>query len=201
MILSALQKTSSEHFSLIWETGEKTPTTLGVITEFRLFTGREVDEETFFCIQQKSSVALLREKALEWISRRQYSAKELSIKMMQKGAPEEDYKEVITWLKEHHYIDEQLYAAAIVRHYSGKGFGQSRVRAELSRRGIPRDYWEDALLECSDPIEKLVSILEKKLTDPSDLKQVQKTASSLFRRGYSWADIQDAIERVRNNEY
>ena len=201
MILTSLRKTSLEHVSLVWETGEETPSTLGVVTAFRLFAGREVDPETRLHIEQESAVALLREKALEWISRRQYSAKELSQKMIQKGASPENSEAVISWLTEHHYIDEQLYASAIVHHYSNKGYGPGRIRAELSRRGIPRDYWEDALQECPDPAGDLDSILAKKLSDPSDRKQVQKAAAFLYRHGYSWTDIQAAIERIRINEY
>ena len=200
MILTALQNKSSEHITIVWETGEETLTTLGVVAEFRLFAGCDVDSETVLRIRQRSSAALLREKTLEWISRRQFSAKELSMKMLQKGASPEDIDAVIAWLADHHYIDEQLYASAVVRHYSGNGYGTGRVRAELSRRGIPREYWEDALLEYSDPAEKLDSILAKKLTDPFDQKQVQKATAFLYRRGYSWHEIQDAIERIRINE-
>ena len=200
MTVSSLQKTSSEHVTIVWEECEPLKSTLGVVAEFRLFPGGVVSHEIFQQIRQRSSVALWREKALEMISRRQYSARELSLKLEQKGASPEEASEVVQWLTEHRYIDDAQYASAVVRHYSSKGYGLGRIRSEFSRRGIPREYWQDALSESSDPADTLDSLLAKKLKDPADRQQVQKAASFLYRRGYSWNDIQSSIERMKHDE-
>ena len=44
-------------------------------------------------------------------------------------------------------LDDEEYAGQIVRHYSAKGYGERRIREELYRRGIPREYWKDALAQ------------------------------------------------------
>ena len=35
------------------------------------------------------------------------------------------------------FLNDGRYAALVVRHYAGKGYGPARVRQELQRRGVP----------------------------------------------------------------
>ena len=36
-------------------------------------------------------------------------------------------------------------ARMVVRHYAAKGYGPRKIRDELYRRGVPREFWEDAM--------------------------------------------------------
>ena len=42
------------------------------------------------------------------------------------------------------------------------------------------------------------SILASKLRDPFDPKQVKKASDALVRRGFSWSQAAEGIERARN---
>ena len=61
--------------------------------------------------------------------------------------------------------DSEEYAAMIVRHYSAKGYGENRIKAELSRRGIARELWEDALVFLPEPDETLQERLRQAEAD------------------------------------
>ena len=84
----------------------------------------------------------------------------------------------------------------MARQYAARGYGPRRVQDELYRRGVPREYWGEALQAVEDWQEGLNAILRKKLggtlPDPKALKRV---SDALARRGYAWRDINAALRR------
>ena len=191
----AIRQITAEKLSVQLSDGTVLPTTLGTVTELRLYAGLTLDEERLEALRQASRLALARDKALELLARRPLSKKELCDKLQQKGEGEETAARCAAWLEERGLLNEADYAAAITRHYAAKGYGEGRVRAELSRRGLPRELWEDALRAMPEPEDKLDQFIAARLKDPQDRSQVQKISSALFRRGYSWEDIRSALRR------
>ena len=161
----------------------------------RLFSGRYLDEGALEELERESRRALTREKALEYLSRRAMSRKELEKKLTDKGYDEEDAAYCAAWLAERGLIDDAGYAAAVARHYSAKGYGPGRIRSELSRRGIDRDMWDEVLDAAPRDDSKIDKFISSRLTDPEDRDQVRKVSAALFRRGYSWEDIREALNR------
>ena len=93
------------------------------------------------------------------------------------------------------YNDEE-YAKSLVRHYAAKGYGPYKLRDELSRRGIPKPYWEDALQEAEDPAEIIDALLWRRLGGGVvDQKALKRASDALARRGYSWGDIHAGLRR------
>ena len=134
-------------------------------------------------------------KALEYISRRRMSCKELERKMLDKGYEEETVAYCVNWLLENRFLNDESYAGAVVRHYAGKGYGPGRIRAELSRRGIERELWDTAMDEFPEDTSKIDKFIASRLTDPEDRDQVRKISAALYRRGHSWEDIRRALRR------
>ena len=62
--------------------GEEIKTSLGAVTELRLYTGRELDEEQLSRLKYLSERDRARAKGLELISRRMLSVKELEQKLV-----------------------------------------------------------------------------------------------------------------------
>ena len=189
MRITSLKQVTAEHVTVLFEDETDVKSTLGVVTELRLFSGKELDDREMEALIRNSRRALMREKALELVSQRQMSAKELSRKLHDKGADEETADYCVQWVLERGLIDEERYAAAIVRHYAAKGYGEGRLRQELMRRGVSRELWDDALGEM--PVDT------SKLRDPDDRDAVRKLSASLYRRGFSGDEIREALERAR----
>ena len=196
MILRSLKTGGSERVTLILEDGEEIVSTLGVVTELRLYAGKDLDETELKQLRDKTAVAAAREHALLLLSHRPHSQKELRDKLIRKGESAEAADAAIAWLAEHGYLDDASYAASVVRHYSQKGYGGQRVRAELSRRGVPRELWDEALGEMAEPDNQIERFLRSRLQNPEDRKEVQKLSAALLRRGYSWEDIRTAFQRL-----
>ncbi len=195
MIITALRRISADRFTVALEDGSEIKSSLGVVTDRRLFTGKVLDEEELAALRRDSSRSLARDKALELISRRPMSRKEVREKLLQKGADEDAAEYSADWLQEHGFLNDESYAAAVARHYAAKGYGAGRVRSELSRRGVDRELWEEAVEQMPAAEEKLHKFIAARLKDPHDREQLRKIGAALFRRGYSWEEIRAALRR------
>lgn len=194
-IVSALRQTSPGRVTVTLCGGEEIKTTLNVVTDLRLYAGRELDGEELKELRAASRSALARNRAMELLSRRPMSEKELIDKLIRKGEDEETAADCARWLRENGFLNDESYAAAVARHYAAKGYGPGRVRAELSRRGVDRELWDDTLEAMPENTDKLDRFISSRLTDPEDRDQIRKVSAALYRRGYSWEEIRSALRR------
>ena len=63
------------------------------------------------------------------------------------------------------------------------------MRSELQRRGIDRELAADTLSDLPDNSGKIDAFLARRLHDPSDREAVRKVSAALFRRGFSWEEM------------
>ena len=194
-IVSAMRQTSPGRVTVTLCGGEEIKTTLNVVTDLRLYSGRELDGEELKELRAASRSALARNRAMELLSRRPMSEKELIDKLIRKGEDEETAADCARWLRENGFLDDESYAAAVARHYAAKGYGPGRVRAELSRRGVDRQLWDGTIEAMPENSEKMDRFIAARLTDPEDREQVRKVSAALYRRGYSWEEIRSALRR------
>ena len=197
VLIKALRQTSPERLSIELDNGEELKATLSLAAELRLFAGKALEEAELEELRSSAALALCRNRAVELLSYRPMSAKELRDKLVQKGERPQDAQAAADWLCEKGLLDDARYGAMVVRHDAGKGYGPARVRQELSRRGVPRELWEEALQELPEQEDKLNAFLSARLKDPGDRAQVQKVSAALIRRGVSWEEIRTALARFR----
>lgn len=195
MLILSISQTSPGRLTVSLEDGSEIKSTLGAVTELRLYSGYDLDGAKLEEFRLLSKRALAREKALEYISKRAMSRYEITKKLMEKGEDEDTAEYCAQWLCDNRFVDDESYAAAVARHYAAKGFGAGRVRNELSKRGIDRELWDSAIEAMPVNESKLERFIASRLTDPDDRDQVRKLSAALFRRGYSWDDIRAALER------
>ena len=195
MKIKTLRQTSPGRITVCLEDGTEIRSDLNVITQLRLYSGRELEAGELEQLRSASARSLGRDGALELVSRRLLSRKELRDKLIQKGESEDTADYCVEWLSERGFLDDGSYAAAVARHYAEKGYGAGRVRTELSRRGISRELWDGAVEAMPETDGKLDRLVAAKLKDPSDREQVRKLSNSLYRRGYSWEEIRAALSR------
>lgn len=197
MTISAIRQTSPDRLTVCFEDGTEIKTTLATVTDLRLCSGKDLDGHELEELRLSSLRSLAREKALGYLSQRQMSRRELKTKLLQKGLDEDTAEYCVQWLSDRQLIDEESYAAAVVRHYAAKGYGAGRVRQELRRRGIDRELWDEALEQMPEDSGKLDSFIAARLTDPEDQAQIRRISAALLRRGYSWEEIRSALRRFQ----
>ena len=195
MLITALKQSSPGRILVCFADGSEIRSATGPVTDLRLFVGKDLDEGQRQELRLLSLRSLARDRAIEMLSRRRMSRKELTEKLLQKGEDEDTAAFCADWLEEHGFLNDESYAAAVARHYAGKGFGAGRVRSELSRRGVSRELWDEAVEQMPDSGEKLDRLIARKLRDPEDRNEVRKLSASLYRRGFSWEEIRAALRR------
>ncbi len=98
-------------------------------------------------------------------------------------------------------IDDLSYAGALARRlYEANRYGISRIRQELYRRGIDKEYIRIAIDELErDDVAVISEILKQRYSDKlSDADDRKKTVNALLRRGFAYADIKKAISIVNS---
>lgn len=195
MLITALRQTSPGRVTVCLEDASEIKSTLNVVTDLRLYHGRDISDSLLESLRSQSAMALMRDKALELLALRPMSCKELCDKLVQKGYDRDAAYSCTQWLSENGLIDDASYAASVARHYFGKGYGAGRVRAELARRGIARELADETLDSSSADDGKLLRYIETHLHDGNDRDEVRKLSASLYRRGFSWDEIRRALAK------
>ena len=166
------------------------------MADFALYTGLELSEAQLAALRAASRERALREKALNALTDRPMSRKELTDRLKLLEAGQEEAEGVADWLEGLGLLNDEEYAKSLVRHYAAKGYGPYKLRDELYRRGIPKPYWEDALQEAEDPAEIIDALLWRRLGGGVvDQKALKRASDALARRGYSWGDIHAGLRR------
>lgn len=142
-----------------------------------------------------STLNAVKSRALRILGSRALSSVEVKKRLVSKGESEKDADEVIQWLIEVGYIDDDALAKLVVNSYNSKGYGAARIRSELYKRGIDRELWEDAMEALEEEVATAATfrLLEKKLRGSEDKEDLRRAAEMLIRRGYSYDEASEAI--------
>ena len=171
------------------------------LLRFGLKAGMELDGETLEAVKASMRASSARVTAANMIGNRALSKKELTRRLVKKGSDETDAQAAADWLEDIGAVNDASYAASLVRHYGGRGYGPARVREELRRRGVDRALWDEALEEMPETAEILDQLIRKKcrgeLSDPREKKRV---SDALLRRGFAWSDVKAAMGRYTEIE-
>lgn len=198
MVLAELRPLGGERFMAYLSDGTEIKVTAALVAEKYLRQGMELDEDEAEQLRSASRLHSCRERALRLIGMRPMSCKELFRKLTEKGETPEDAEDCVQWLLERHYLDDEDYAAMVVRHCAAKGWGEQRVKNELYRRGVSKDYWDEALEQMPEMEDRVYSLLCSRLKDGEpDRAEVKRATDALYRRGFSWDEIKQALNRYR----
>ena len=141
--------------------------------------------------------------ALRLLTRRDYTAKELRTKLLDRDLPEAEVAAVLADLAAEGVVNDRRVAEAVVRVASTvKGRGRLRISRELEQRGIDRAIIREALaaLPIADETAAIRRFLDRKHV-PARLSPVEhrRVFGQLVRRGFS-ADLIAKALRGRGAE-
>ena len=165
-----------------------------------IWNGKEVDEEELEEIKQTVSIRRAYNYAVNLLSRRDHSERELMTKLSQKGYSG-GAEEAIRKLRDSGYVSDERFARLYVRELQTfKKYGKRRIEQELYRKGVDREIISQVLEETDFDESELVSLIERKYGRYlSDEKGVAKTINGLLRMGYSYGEIRSALKEINEN--
>ena len=187
---------SPNYLRLIFEDGKRLKAPAFKVVELGLTPGAEVTPEVFLALENAQSLASCKERAVRILTASGLSKKELQKRLVQKGESGEDAEAAVAWLEELHLIDDLETAKQLVRSASMRGYGAARAKSILYEKGIPKEFWDEALEELPEMDGAIDVFLRRKLDGRTlDAKQIKKTVDALLRRGHSYHDIQAGLRR------
>ena len=187
---------SPNYLRLIFEDGKRLKAPAFKVVELGLTPGAEVTPEVFLALENAQSLASCKERAVRILTASGLSKKELQKRLVQKGESEEDAEAAVAWLEELHLIDDLETAKQLVRSACLRGYGAARAKSILYEKGIPKELWDEALVELPEMDDAIDTFLRRKLDGRTlDAKQIKKTVDALLRRGHSYHDIQAGLRR------
>lgn len=121
-------------------------------------------------------------------------------KLYEKGIKDDAQNEVLDFLIEEGYIDEERFAKSFCRGKFGmKKWGKGRIRRELAFRDIPKSLIEEGLKEIDDVayFDTLLNEAEKKWEQTKEsepFKKRFKVIGYLMQKGFEKDLIEEAME-------
>lgn len=167
------------------------------LLDFGLRSGDQLDEAALERLKEAAGISNTRAAAADLIGKRAMSRRDLERKLQEKGAGEAEARYAAEWLEAIGALNDAEYAAALVRHYGGMGYGPARVREKLYEKGVPRELWEDALEELPEDGGQVDAFLQSKLRGREpDEKEKRRLTNALLRRGFPWEEVKAAWRRL-----
>ena len=199
MRLLAIQELpQSKRVKLLFDDDTVLKTQPYLIADLGLYSGMELSESDYQALLAAAGKASAKARAVRIVAAAGVSEKELQKRLVQKGEDTQDAEEAVGWLKELHLLDDRETARQLVTSAVSKGYGRARIKNILYEKGIPQEYWADALdtvPEMDDAIDRFLA--RRWQGTAPDEKEIKKAVDALIRRGHSWKDIQSGLRRYR----
>ena len=179
-----------------FDNGERIGLYRQTVEDFGLYTGKELDDEAYQALLTAAGKMSAKMRAVRIVSASSVSKRDLEERLVRKGEDPEQAKEAVQWMADLHLVDDRNTAEQVVHSCISKGYGLQRAKQALYEKRIPKQYWDEALSDYPDQLDKIESFLRSRLDADSDDKQVKKAIDALIRRGHSYGKIRQVLNTL-----
>lgn len=140
-----------------------------------------------------------RHKAMELLTRREHSRRELTQKLVARGFEVEAAEQAVDEMAARGWQDDARYAEAMARHRMMSGQGPLRIRAELQQHGIAAGMIDAALAACEADWQALATEILQRRFGPGrakERKEIARRGAFLQRRGFDLDAIRNALAQA-----
>ena len=137
-------------------------------------------------------VQSIRERAMNYLARREHSVKELRQKLSKAGFEVDEIETTIARLTEQDLQSDQRFAESYTHHRSKRGFGSQWIVNELKQRGVDGELINNLFKQLEiDWFELAASVRTKRFGEdsPTEIKERVKQQRFLYYRGFTQEQI------------
>lgn len=171
-----------------------------------MYMGKELSDQEIEKIISEDKTIRGKEYLLRLLSRRIYSRYEILKKLNNKGYPENIIANLILWLENKNYINDELFAEMWSQfRLQNKPIGRYKLNQELRLKGIKQDIIKKIIDKTYNEIDELTfarNLVKDKIMS-AEIKSIRidpkKIYNFLLRRGFS-IEISKNIYHELNNK-
>ena len=167
------------------------------VEDFALYTGKEFSDEEMETLREAAGQMSAKMRAVRIVSASSVTKRDLEQRLVHKGEDPGQAKEAVQWMSDLNLLDDSRVAEQVVQRCISKGYGEARARQALYEKKVPKQYWDAALADYPDQLEKIVDFLHTRLGEEYDQRELKRTIDALMRRGHSYAVIRKALNRLQ----
>ena len=173
----------------------------GELRLYHICAGEEITRKDYDIIMKEVLPKRARLRAMNLLTKREYTEKQLRDKLREGQYPEEIIGDALAYVASFHYIDDFRYAVTyITDHESTRS--RKRVEQDLIGKGISKEIMERAWEEWEakggrqDEESMIRQLLEKRKYDPetADWKERQKIWTFLMKKGFSGEAVRKVLK-------
>lgn len=198
----SVEKFKGSTYQVNFDEGEPAFINSEIIAQYNIKGGVSIPESAWNQVVYANEFRRARERALYLMDYRDHSYIEL-FKKLEKNYDEDICYDVIDSLVEVGIVDDRRYAENLAqRLMEVKRCGYYKAVQEMRQKGISKELANGILSEYEDTTqERLKDLIESKyarrLEDEDGIKKVK---NALVRNGYSYKDVNAALEDYLNEE-
>ena len=167
------------------------------VEDFGLYTGKELSDEEMETLRESAGQMSAKMRAVRIVSASSVTKRDLEQRLVHKGEDPDQAKEAVQWMSELNLLDDSRVAEQVVQRCISRGYGLQRAKQALYEKKVPKQYWEDALADYPDQLEKIVDFFRDRLGEEYDERELKRAIDALMRRGHGYADIRKALSRLQ----
>jgi len=135
-------------------------------------------------------------KALDLLSRREHSRKELFLKLINRFESQEEINLTLDKLEGKNLLNDSRFAEEYVQARRKKGFGPIKISAELEKRGVYETLISKEIDKFDDWEKKAALSFKKKFPNgvSKDFRELQKQKNFLSNKGFTFYQIESVLD-------
>ena len=179
--------------------------TRDLLYKFDLCINQELEESFIENILKAEEQSKVTNAALNLISYRQRSIKEIYEKLKGKGYDEDFINKSSEYCKEQNYLNDHQFAESFIRDKQNLNkFGSTRIRYELIKKGVSKDIIEETLnFDKDEEYNVALTLAQKKINSYKGQERnsiYRKLGGFLQRKGYPYDIVTKVLKELLEGE-
>ena len=178
-----------------------------IIKSLDIYLGKKLSDQEMEKIISEDKTIRGKKYLLRLLSRRIYSRYEILKKLNIKGYPEKIIANLVLWLEDNNYINDELFAEMWAQfRLQNKPIGRYKLNQELRIKGIKQDIIKKVIDNTYNEIDELTlarNLIKDKIVS-SEIKNIKidpkKIYNLLLRRGFSVEVSKNIYNKLNNKD-
>ena len=188
------QKKNKSRYTIKFKSGKVIGVSEDCLISHKISVGQKLSPTSLSKIDNDERLQSIKFKALNYLSYRSRSKKEVNISLLKKGFHQDDIDKVLEELVAKGYLNDKAFAKTYARYLiKTKRLGRIAVKNRFFVHSINQEVLNPILDKLYDkyPPELLIGEIVKKKKYPNDFDMIndKKLVNHLKRKGFSWSEI------------